>query len=110
MEQRNPAQGEAGSPTCGHCGRRIFRTPTNRCMYCGKPLPDQYSLSTSEMEAFRQRPFSLGEEGDSLAGGARSADALLKSMSPRRKKKPKRRKGLFSRMGAFLLGLFNRDS
>jgi ribosomal protein L37E len=109
MEERNSAQGAAGEPKCGQCGRRVFRTPTNRCMYCGKPLPDQYRFSPGEMEAFRQRPFTGGEEGESFASGMRSADALIKSMSSR-KKKPRRRKGLFSRMGAFLLGLFNRDS
>lgn len=85
---------------CGHCGRKAFRTPTNRCMYCGKPLPEALKLSAAELAAFKQKHQTVPEQNPGTAPGADVRGFDLPS-EPRRK--PKRRKGLIRRMVAWLL-------
>jgi ribosomal protein L37E len=85
---------------CGHCGRKAFRSPTNRCMYCGKPLPDSLKLNEEELVAFKQQQDAASEQSRTFATGmqARGFD-----LQPEPRKRTSRKKGLIRRMGAFLL-------
>ena len=85
---------------CTHCGRKAFRTPTNRCMYCGQSLPEKFRLSAEELEAFKQRHHETGLQSETFASGMRRPEFPL---HPEPARKPKRKKGLIRRMGAFLL-------
>jgi ribosomal protein L37E len=85
--------------SCEHCGRKAFRTPTNRCMYCGKPLHESLKLSEDEMQAFRRGGGQPDAAATEFAAGMRVQQPEL---APRRKPgKP----SLVRRMGAWLLRL-----
>lgn len=91
---------EQNALQCGNCGRKVFRSPTNRCMYCGKPLPEKYKFSAEELAAFKQRHQETSVQSENFASGMRTPDFPL---HPEPARKPKRKKDLIRRMGAFLL-------
>lgn len=98
---------EQNALQCGHCGRKAFRSPTNRCMYCGMALPEKYRFSTEELAAYKERHVDSNMQSEAFASGMGKPDFQLQPGSAR---KPRRKKGLIRRIGAFLLAIFSGNS
>lgn len=76
---------------CPQCNRKIIQSISNRCMYCGAGLPEEYHLSAQEkaelmaqkMERFRETE----ENADQIISGLRKDFAIPEKWKSKMKKK-----------------------
>ena len=72
---------------CEQCKRKVFRSLSNKCMYCGHPLPESMHLKGDDLQQHLESQESKQKESQEFLAGMKPTAPTLQAGRPAEKKK-----------------------